>query len=119
MSKHLNEFLAYFLARAYIENVQADSYKLLGSESRRFYVIHVYDRRFDDEKGYSVSYSRGQLTTSLYSDTLKASVCRPGNLSMNQQANWMTKLSQTDRIATEKKKKYMYVCILLSNPFID
>ena len=82
-----NELFAYFLARAYIENIKADSYKLLGSESRLFYVIHVYDRRFDAEKGYSVSYSRGQLTTSRYSDTLKASVCRPSNLSMNQQAN--------------------------------
>ena len=45
-----------------------------GSESRQFYVLHIYDRKLVAEKGYWVPYSRGQLTASLTSDTLKVLV---------------------------------------------
>ena len=54
--------------------MKVDTYKLHGSESRQFYVLHVYDIKFVPEKGYWVPYSRGQLTASLTSDTIKALV---------------------------------------------
>ena len=56
------------------QHIQLDTYKLHGSESRQFYVLHIYDIKFVPEKGYWVPYSRGQLTASLTSDTLKALV---------------------------------------------
>ena len=54
--------------------MKVDAYELHGNESRQFYVLHVYDIKFVPEKGYWVPYSRGQLTASRTSDTLKASV---------------------------------------------
>ena len=56
------------------QNIKVDTYELRGSESRQFYVLHIYDIKFVPEKGYWVPYSRGQLTASLTSDTLKALV---------------------------------------------
>ena len=58
----------------YHENMKVDAYELHGSESRQFYVLHIYDIKFVPEKGYWVPYSRGQLTASLTSDTLRALV---------------------------------------------
>ena len=56
------------------QNIKVDTYELRGSESRQFYVLHIYDIKFVPEKGYWVPYSRGQLTASLTSDTLKVMV---------------------------------------------
>ena len=74
--KQFSPFTIFFTAFIDImhENIKLDTYELRGGERRQFYILHIYDIKFSPEKGYWVPYSRGQLTASPNSDTVKVSV---------------------------------------------